>query len=113
MRFKDFKGNITPPFKIKDWFWWEMLPYLKLAKEHRLWLLSTTHHKGPAKVFHEFAEWRYGNKVSSVEQMLEDFNKALEEAASNAEKLENAYRRYYATQRARHWRPRSWKRKGW
>lgn len=113
---KKFIGNITLPVKTKDWFWWAMQPYLKLAQEHRLWLVSPHHHKGLTKVFREYAEWRYGNKVSSAAQMIEAaerLNKAVEDATATAEKLQDAYRRYWATQRARHWRPRSWKRKGW
>ena len=89
---------------------------LYLVNDYRLWLISPRMYKGPAKVFHEYAEWRYGNKVSSAAQMIEAaerLNKAVEDATATAEKLQDAYRRYWTTQRAMHWRPRSWKRRGW
>lgn len=86
---------------------------LWLVNNYRLWLIAPSMYKGPAKVFREFAQKKYTPQPEELQDAFGRFAKAVDAATVTAENLENAYRRYYAAQRARHWRPRSWKRKGW
>lgn len=97
---------------------------LWLVNNYRLWLIAPSMYKGPAKVFHEYAEWRYGNKVSSAAQMFaaqeyadklaaKETDKWLDFKSCNDPEYKRLVKRFCDRVRAESWRPRSWKRKGW
>ena len=99
--------------KRKDAFYWDMQPYFKLAKEYRLWLVSTTQHKGSAVSFREYAQRAFKPEPPELVDAQQRLNAALEKAALTAEVLSNQLRRYNNRMRANKWHGRSWGRKGW
>lgn len=101
------------PEKRKDAFYWDMQPYFKLAKEYRLWNVSTTQHKGSAVSFREYAQRQFKPETLELADAQQRLNAALEEAALTAEVLGNQLRRYNNRMRANKWHGRSWGRKEW
>lgn len=101
------------PEKRKDAFYWDMQPYFKLAKEYRLWLVSTTQHKGSAVSFREYAQRQFKPETPELADAQQRLTAALEEAALTAEVLGNELRRYNNRMRANKWHGRSWGRKEW
>lgn len=93
------------PEKRKDAFYWDMQPYFKLAKEYRLWLVSTTQHKGSTVIFREYAQRVFKPETPELVDARQRLTAALEEAALTAEDNNRI--------RANKWHGRSWGKKGW
>ena len=114
MRFKkDFQGTITLPMTEANVMFFELLKWQAIFSKAGIWVTYTPRNYNPSLAFRKYAAEQFKRVPPELTEALGRFAKAVKDATATAEKLGDAYRRYYAAQRARHWRPRSWKRKGW
>lgn len=110
---KNFQGAITLPMTEANAMFFELLKWQAIFAKAGIWVTYTPRNYNPCLAFRKYAAEQFKRVPPELTEAFGRFAKAVDEATATAEKLENAYRRYYAVQRARHWRPRSWKRKGW
>lgn len=69
--------------------------------------------RNPRVVFREYAELHFKPEPPELVDAYRHLEQAIREATECAEKLQNAYRRMSARNRAAKWHGRSWGRKEW
>lgn len=105
------KSKTLFPEKLKDAFYYEAMILAKIMTDNEY--AAPVRLRNPREIFREYAEQHFKSEPPELTEAQKRLQQAINEVVADAEKLGNAYRRFWAKQRAIKWHCRSWKRKGW